>query len=245
MEPGRLQRSLRVVRTERADLGVENVLAAHLEFPEAAELLRERQSEIAEHMRWMFHTAKKPPPAQLLADAARLLHGRLCPRLTACMSSTGPSPDVSHWHLDGLPGLLPRWSHQELRRLERDDAPPTSNRSTRRFLSSTKTWRASTAFSARAHAGRANSPLPRGHCAGSGALHSAVPSSSRTNGRFRWTLSSAMSPIPACTPTPGSDLHGYNSESLTDAKPYPGVAALGRSDRTTHRSRHLISRRIS
>ncbi len=198
----------------------ENVLAAHREFPEAAELPPSRQTEIAAHVRWMFRTARDLGLQSFLLTQHLFFTGALA-AAHGLGELDGPSLDVSRWHRDGYPDF---WRGG----VTRDCG--VWNETTRAYVESLYAELPRLYEDLEGFYGFLGEPMPGERTR---IFRAAIAQGLERSGRrplfianqWQVPLDSFVRDVASAGVYDRTWLgfHGHNSETLTDAKPYPGV----------------------
>lgn len=200
----------------------QHMLAQHLTFPEARELSAAENKRIVAHWQKIFDTAHQLGIENYLltqhifvTKAFAKFHGLLTP---------GPSsPTVSHWQEKGYPNFWPG-----------DPAPihhcGVRNELTRAYTEAVYSELAATYQNLDGFWGYAGEPLPGDR---STFYREAIqPALAGSNRPIRFVANQWQIPLEgfmeniqplAATSELWLGFHGYNSEQITDAKPYPGV----------------------
>ena len=198
----------------------ENTLVRHEQFPEANDLPAERLDEIAVHMRWMFRTAKGLGLRNVLLTQHLFFTAALgkAHRLDQVQTL---SPDVSKWHIDGYPDF---WRGGLTKNCG------VWNETTRTYIQSLYEEIPRAYEDLDGFYGFLGEPMPGDRTRiFSDAIARGLKRSKR---RPLFIATQCQVPLEAfdlnVLPTSVYDntwlgFHGYNSEGLTDAKPYPGV----------------------
>ncbi len=198
----------------------EHVLAAHAEFPEAAELPAARHREIAAHVRWMFATAQDLGLRSYLLTQHVFFTGALS-QAHGLDALDEPSPGVSGWHLEGYPDF---WRGG----VTRDCG--VWNETTRAYVEALYAELPRLYPELEGFYGFLGEPMPGERTR---LFREAIaPGLARSGRRPRFIANQWQVPLesfvrdvadPSVYGNTWLGFHGHNSETLTDAKPYPGV----------------------
>ena len=199
----------------------ENVLARHGEFPEAAELVPPDRERIAEHFRWLFRTARELGLRSLLLTQHVFYTGAL--GRAHGLDALPASPSVGRWHADGYPDF---WRGGVTRNCG------VWNETTRACVESLYAELPGLYPDLAGFYGFLGEPVP-GERARIFA-EAIAPGLARSGRRPLFVANQWQVPLesylrhvadPAVYDHTWLGFHGYNSETLTDAKPYPAVVS--------------------
>lgn len=198
----------------------ENVLVRHARFPEANELPPERQRRLTEHMSWRFRTAKALGLRNFLMTQHVFYTGAFADA-HGLDDLAEVSTDLSRWHIDGYPDW---WRGG----LTKDCG--VWNEDTRAYIESLYREIPSTYRDLDGFYGFLGEPMPGDRAR---LFREAIaPGLKQAKKHVLFIANQWQVPLESFVdnvlPSDVYDntwlgFHGYNSESLTDTKPYPGV----------------------
>lgn len=197
------------------------------EFPEARELAAEESERLIEHMRWLFRCAAEQGLRSFLLTQ-QIFFTKAFSRTHGLDADMEVSPEVSHWHVEGYPDF---W------RPERGPVYNCGvrNERTRAYCEAIYAETARIYSELDGFWGYLGEPLPGERS--TWFREAILPGLLRSGRRplfvaVQWQvpLSSYLANVVGTYDPTWLGFHGYNSEQITDAKPYPGVVAW--SERT-------------